>query len=164
VVGKTILVAVLAGVVAGCGGSAAGSPSSGGAGASVASKEPVVAASPEASTAAAGAASGSQAGKQLVVTIDGKTVTYEANCAIDPPEGDKIEKKSIRVEGANGGDTAVFVWKAGEMPYVEGTTGGTAWKAPDLNAAISFSALNSWTFNGSVADTGASIEGTVVCN
>ena len=96
----------------------------------------------------------------LKVTVDGKTTIYTVTCTIEGPD---MQETSIKVEGRNGADSATFLWVPGEMPSVAGETGGVAWTAPDLNASRSFSSMQAWDFNGSIADTGAAVEGEAVC-
>ena len=96
----------------------------------------------------------------LKVTVDGKTTIYTVTCTIEGPD---LQETSIKVDGKNGADTATFLWVPGKMPSVAGETGGVAWTATDLNASRSFSSAQAWDFNGSLADTGAAVEGEAVC-
>ena len=138
-------------ILAGCGGSSAPSPAGGG----YAAATPAPTSGGAAATVAAGGSAGQA--QTITVTLDGKAKTYPATCTI-------AEGSNIKVEGTDGSDSASFVWNPGTMPEAAGVMDGVAWKAPDLNASISFASAHSWTFSGSDAETGKKVEGQAICN
>ena len=153
---------LVAGVLAGCGGSSTPAPA-GGAGGGASPSPAGVAASPPA--AAASPASGGAGGSETIsVTLDGKEKTYPATCAVDGTIADGTI--NVKVDGRDGADSASFTWLHSTpptMPEASGVMDGVTWKAPDLNASISFASAHAWTFNGSDAETGNTVTGKVIC-
>ncbi len=94
------------------------------------------------------------------MTLDGKEKTYPATCAVDGTIADGTI--NVKVDGRDGADSASFAWLHSTpptMPEASGVMDGVTWKAPDLNASISFASAHAWTFNGSDAETGKTVEG-----
>ena len=162
---RLLALALVAGLAAACGGGGSATASAGAG--TAATQAPAAAATQAPPAAATEAPAGSDATSWLPngtaglkVTVDGKTTIYTVTCTIEGPD---MQETSIKVEGKNGADSATFLWVPGEMPSVAGETGGVAWNAPDLNASRSFSSAQAWDFSGSIADTGAAVEGEAVC-
>ena len=159
---RLLAVALVVGLAAACGGGGSATPS---AGAGTAATDAAGSEAPgaEATEAPAGSSATSwlpNGTAGLKVTVDGKTTIYTVTCTIEGPD---MAETSIKVDGKNGADTATFLWVPGKMPSVAGETGGVAWTAPDLNASRGFSSAQAWNFNGSMAETGAAVEGQAVC-
>ena len=154
---------LVAGVMAGCGGSSTPAPANGGG--QGASPSPAGVAATPAGDAASPAVGGAGQAETSTVTLDGKEKTYPATCAVDGTIADGTI--IVKVDGRDGADSASFAWLHSTlptMPEASGVMDGVTWKAPDLNASISFASAHAWTFNGSDAETGKTVEGKVICN
>jgi hypothetical protein len=157
VITRLLALALVMGFVVACGGGGSGAASAGAGAAATQAPSAAATEAPAGSDATSWLPNGTAG---LKVTVDGKTTIYTVTCTIEGPE---MQETSIKVEGKNGADSATFLWVPGQMPSVGGETGGVAWNAPDLSASRSFSSAQAWKFNGSIADTGAAVEGEAVC-
>ncbi len=161
--GRIGVALLVAGVMAGCGGSSTPAPQNGG-GTGASPSPGGVAASP-AAAAPSPAGGGAGQAETIGVTLDGKEKTYPATCAVDGSIADGTI--NVKVTGRDGSDSASFAWLHSTpptMPEASGVMDGVTWKAPDLNASISFASAHAWTFNGSDAETGKAVQGKVICN